>query len=76
MVATHTALFSYPQRPISARKSDIFLTLQQPLLSLGKLGNKGFTATLDRETFQLKKHGIDTIMRTRDHPNRFYFIPL
>ena len=76
MVATRTALLSFPQPPLADRKCDVLPELQQPLLSLGQFCDAGFTSTLDSETFQLTKDGIATLSGTRDHTNGLYFIPL
>ena len=76
MVAMNTSLLTFPQPPLSDRKCDVFMALQQPLLSLDQFCNAGFTATLDSETVQLTKDGITTLSGTRDHTNGLYFIPL
>ena len=76
MVATHTSLLPFPQPPLAARKCDVLLALQQPLLSLGQLCDAGFTATLNSETVLLTKDVSITLSRTRDHKNGLYFIPL
>ena len=76
MVATHTALLPFPQPPLAARKFDVFLALQQPLLSLGQFCDAGFVATLTSETIRLTKDGSTILVGTRDHINGLYFIPL
>ena len=76
MVATHKALLPFPQPPLASRKCDVFLALQQPLLSLGQFCDAGFTATLASETVLLTKYDITALSGTRDHNNGIYFIPL
>ena len=75
-VATHTAILYFPKIPLPARKCDLFLALQQPLLSLCHLCDAGFAATLDSETVQITKDSIATLSNTRYHTNGLYFTPL
>ena len=76
MLVTHTALLPFPQLPLADRTCDVFLALQQPLLSLGQFCDAGFTATLNSEIVLLTKDGSTTLLGTRDHNNGIYFIPL
>ena len=73
MVATHTALLPFPHPPLSARKCDIFLAPQQPLLYLGQFYDAGFMATLTSETVLLTNDDITTLSGTRDHNNGHFF---
>ena len=61
MEATYTPLLPLPQLPLSACKCDVFLELQQPLLSLGQFCNTVFTTTFNSETVQLTKDGISKL---------------
>ena len=76
IVATHTALPPLPKLPLSDRKRDVFLSLQQSLLSLGQFYDADSMATLDSETVQLTKYGISILSEKRDHTNGLYFTPL
>ena len=76
MVATHTALFPFPQPPLAAWKCDVFPALQQTLLSIGQFCKADFTATLDSEVVQLTKDVSATLSGKRDHNNGIYFNPL
>ena len=76
MVATHTSLLPFSQPPLVARKCDVLLALQQPLLSLGQFYDAGFTATLNSEKFLQTKNGSTTLSWKIDHNNVLYFIPL
>ena len=76
MVATHTYILPFPQLPLASRKCDVFLALQQPLLSLGQFLDAGFMATLTSEIVLLTKDGSTTLSGKRDHNNGLYFIPL
>ena len=74
MLATHTALIPFLQLSLSAQKCDVFPALQKPLLSLCQLRDAGFSATLDSETVQLTKDGIETLLGNRYHINGLFFI--
>ena len=76
IVATHTALPPLPKLPLSDRKRDVFLSLQQSLLSLGQFYDADSMSTLDSETVQLTKYGISILSEKRDHTNGLYFILL
>ena len=76
MVATNTALLPFPQLPLADQNCNVFLALQQTLLSLGQFCDAGLKATLTSETFLLTKDCNTTLAGKRDHRNGLYFILL
>ena len=76
MQSTHTALLSFPQLPLAARRAHVFPSLQnKALLSIGQICNSNFTAVFHDGQVRLRNE-YTTITGQRDPSTGLYYIDL